>query len=89
MGLNNNKERRAWWEAMHRRYAQPEIEAAIATLPPGMQQVLRLHYEQNIPLQQITVLLQRNMTTIRTRQAMGIYKLWQYFGKPEVNDGSP
>ena len=83
MGLNSNKERKAWWEAMHRRYTKQEIDAAMATLPPGMQQVIRLHYGQGVALQEITVMLQRNMTTIRTRQVMGIYRLWQYFGKPD------
>lgn len=67
---------------MHRLHTKEQIDAAIASLPPDTQRVLRLHYGQNMPLQEITGILGRNITTIRTRQVMGIYKLWQYFGRP-------
>ena len=83
MGLNNNKQRQAWWQAMNRMYSEEQINEAISTLLPDMQQVIRLHYEQGIPLQEIAHTLERSMTAIRTRQVMGIYKLWQYFGKPD------
>ncbi|WP_157097963.1 RNA polymerase sigma factor [Niabella ginsenosidivorans] len=82
MGLSNNKERQAWWQAMNRVYSEQQINAAIATLPPDMQQVILLHYKKGIPLREIAPIVNRSMTAIRTRQVMGIYKLWQYFGKP-------
>lgn len=83
MGLNNNKQRQVWWQAMNRMYSEEQINEAISTLLPDMQQVIRLHYGQGISLQEITHILKRSMTAIRTRQVMGIYKLWQYFGKPD------
>ncbi|MGC4233244.1 MAG: sigma factor-like helix-turn-helix DNA-binding protein [Niabella sp.] len=82
MGLNNNKERQAWWRAMNRMYSKQQVNTAISMLPPDMQQVIRLHYEQGVPLPEIALMLKGSMTVIRTRQVMGIYKLWQYFGKP-------
>lgn len=82
MGLSNNKERKAWWQAMNRVYSKEQINAALVTLPPDMQRVILLHYKQGTPLREIAHILHRSMTAIRTRQVMGIYKLWQYFGKP-------
>lgn len=83
MGLNTNRERLAWWEEMHQRYTPQEIAEAIATLKPDTQTVIRLHYEQNIPLQDIVPILKRSMTIVRNHQCMGIYKLWQYFSKSQ------
>lgn len=79
MGLNSNKERQAWWEEMNRKYSKQEIQDAIATLKPDTQTVIRLHYQQQMPLKDIVPILKRTMTVVRTHQVMGIHKLYQYF----------
>lgn len=79
MLFNSNKERRAFWEEMHKKYSAAQINAALETLKPDSVKVLLLHYSDGHGLPQIAVLMQRSVTVIRDHHNRGIYKLHKYF----------
>jgi len=82
MNLNNNEDRLKYWEEMLRDYSTQQVTAALKTLPPLTQEVLRLHYISHTPLTEIPHRINKSLTTVRTHHSRGIYKLWQYFENP-------
>lgn len=79
MIFNSNKERRAYWEELHEKYSAFQLEEAFSTLKPDAQKVLRLHYEQGLPIKEIAQQINRSLTVVRNHHNRGIYKLYRYF----------
>jgi DNA-directed RNA polymerase specialized sigma24 family protein len=79
MKFNSNKERRAYWETMSKKYNAVTIEKALNTLKPEIKQVLVLHYRKKHSFLEITKLVTRSVTVVRMRHNRGVYKMYRYF----------
>jgi len=79
MPLKSNKERSAFWSDLNKQYSYNQIEQALATLKTDLQIVIRMHYQQNIPLVEIPAKIDKSLESVRVYQRSGMFKLYLYF----------
>ena len=77
--LNNNRERRKYWEYSTQRFSPAQIDRGLRSLKPDMQKVLDLYYRKGYTFSQISELMRRTIGQIRNHHNRGIYKLYRYF----------
>lgn len=80
-GLNTNKDRRNFWEAIAVEKGRKVLEEGLSAIGPISAQVLRWHYVDGYSLQEITRMLNRSISTVRNYHNRGIFELQQYCHK--------
>ena len=82
--LNNNKDRRRFWESLAAATNGAGLQRALASIDPTSAMVLRWYYTQGKSFTEITMLLNRSMSIVRNHHNRGIFQLQQYIIKKQV-----
>lgn len=77
--LNNNRERRHYWEFSIGQFSASTIDTALRALKPEMGEILDLHYRKGYSLLQISTMMGRSISQIRNYHNRGIYRIYRFF----------
>jgi RNA polymerase sigma factor (sigma-70 family) len=78
-GLNNNKDRRKFWESMADEKGDKTLQEALSKIDPTSAQVLTWHYIDGYSFKEIAALLNRSISIVRNHHNRGMFELQQYY----------
>lgn len=84
-GLNNNLQRKKYWEYLYREKTPPELQRALSAIHPTSAKVLLWHYRDGHSFDAIRGLLGRSISIVRNHHNRGLFELQQYFHKQQTS----
>lgn len=79
--INNNKERRSFWNKLVAAVPETTLQSVLATFPLPIAQIIKLHYQEGYALKEIASSKKKSISVIRNCRNRGIFLLYQAFSE--------